>query len=162
MKKNEKSTVFRMNVGGASIILILVVIAMCIFAILSVRASYNELKLARNSKEYITDYYAADTASEKAYGLAAEKYAETGSLEAAAAELTSDPEGSVSDYTVEDGCIKYLVSVDDGRSIETVLEDIEGVLRRTSQKLTTETLEGYGTELFDQWEMLETPGGYID
>ncbi len=54
--KNE----FHMNIGGASIILLLIVFALTIFAALSVRASYHELKLAEETRRSVETYYEAD------------------------------------------------------------------------------------------------------
>lgn len=58
--KNE----FHMNIGGASIILLLIVFALTIFAALSVRASYHELKLAEETRRSVETYYKADATAE--------------------------------------------------------------------------------------------------
>lgn len=59
--KNE----FHMNIGGASIILLLIVFALTIFAALSVRASYHELKLAEETRRSVEAYYKADSMAEE-------------------------------------------------------------------------------------------------
>lgn len=53
-----------MNIGGASIILLLIVFALTIFAALSVRASYHELKLAEETRRSVETYYKADAMAE--------------------------------------------------------------------------------------------------
>jgi len=55
---------YRFNIGGASIILILIVFALTVFAILSIKASYHELKLAQKTKEAVEEYYIADSTAE--------------------------------------------------------------------------------------------------
>ena len=70
----KKSDDYHMNVGGASMILLLVVFALTVFAALSVRASFHEMKLAEKTKDAVQEYYAIDKAAtekmvaiEKAY-----------------------------------------------------------------------------------------------
>lgn len=58
-----------MNIGGASIILLLVSIAMAIFAVLSGRASYHERKLAEKTVESVQNYYRADTKATEVFTL---------------------------------------------------------------------------------------------
>ncbi len=64
MKKNKE---YHMNIGGASIILLLVVFSLSIFAVLSIRSSYHELKLAQKTQEAVEAYYNADTRAEVIY-----------------------------------------------------------------------------------------------
>lgn len=56
----DKKTL-KLNVGIPSIILILLVLALSVFAVLSIRAAYNELKLAKKTKESVTAFYKADS-----------------------------------------------------------------------------------------------------
>lgn len=51
---------YQMNIGGASILLLLVVFAMTVFAVLSMRASYHEVKMAEKTRDSIQSYYNAD------------------------------------------------------------------------------------------------------
>lgn len=55
------------NVGTSSVVLILMVISLSVFALLSIRASNSELKLAIKTGESVQEYYDADKAAE--YGL---------------------------------------------------------------------------------------------
>lgn len=50
----------KINIGGASVILILLVLALSIFAVLSIRASNNEWRLAKKTAEAVKKYYDAD------------------------------------------------------------------------------------------------------
>ena len=54
-----------MNIGGASILLIIVIFALTIFAILSLRASYHEVKMSEKTKSSIEAYYKADAKAEE-------------------------------------------------------------------------------------------------
>lgn len=63
---NNKKKEYHLNIGGASIILLLVVFALTVFAVLSIKASYHELKLSEKTREAISDYYKADGIAEEA------------------------------------------------------------------------------------------------
>jgi hypothetical protein len=56
---------FKVNIGISSIILIVLVFALSAFAILSMKASNNEWKLAQRTAVSVSDYYQADTAAEE-------------------------------------------------------------------------------------------------
>lgn len=60
----EKEREFKLNVGASSIILIIAVFALSIFAVLSVKASNSDLVLAKRTKEAIQAYYDADAKAE--------------------------------------------------------------------------------------------------
>lgn len=57
MKENKGLV---MNVGTSSVILILLVFALSVFALLSIRASNSELQLTEKTGESIQEYYQAD------------------------------------------------------------------------------------------------------
>lgn len=57
----------RFNIGGASVVLIFIVCAMSVSAVLSLRASYHEYKLASKSREAVKNYYIADGKAEEIY-----------------------------------------------------------------------------------------------
>ncbi len=61
----EKRNEFKINVGGSSIILIIVVFALAIFAVLSIKASNSDLLLAKKTRTAIKEYYAADSQAEE-------------------------------------------------------------------------------------------------
>ena len=58
---------FHMNVGGASMLLMLAIFALTVFAVLSLRASYHELKMAEKTKDSVEAYYKADSKAESIY-----------------------------------------------------------------------------------------------
>ncbi|HHV13540.1 MAG TPA: hypothetical protein GXX75_25070 [Clostridiales bacterium] len=55
----------RLNIGGASIIVILLTLSLTIFAILSIRTSYHELKLSEKTVGNVEEYYQADSKAEE-------------------------------------------------------------------------------------------------
>ncbi len=64
MRNNIKN---RMNTGGALVILVILVVAMSLFAVLAIRSSLNEKKLSLKTKEGIENYYMLDAEAERIY-----------------------------------------------------------------------------------------------
>lgn len=56
------------NVGTSSVVLILLVLALSVFALLSIRASNSELQLAGKTGESVQEYYTADGEAEYVFG----------------------------------------------------------------------------------------------
>ena len=113
MNKSEQ----RMNVGGAFIILILIVMTMSVFAVLSIRSSSSEYRLAKKSAESIKKACDVDSA-------ATEKLAKIDRIvmESGNKGLTEDSFSEINptSITVTDGAlttIEYSVA-DDKKSIE--------------------------------------------
>lgn len=63
MKENKGLVI---NVGTSSVVLILLVFALSVFALLSIRASNSELQLAKRTGESVQEYYEADRIAEYA------------------------------------------------------------------------------------------------
>ncbi|MCI8409319.1 MAG: hypothetical protein HFJ09_08640 [Lachnospiraceae bacterium] len=61
MKENKGLVI---NVGTSSVVLILLVFALSVFALLSIRASNSELQLAKRTGESVQEYYEADKTAE--------------------------------------------------------------------------------------------------
>ena len=59
MKNDIKN---RMNTGGALVILVILVVAMSLFAVLAIQSSLNEKRLSTKTKEGIENYYKLDAA----------------------------------------------------------------------------------------------------
>ena len=57
----------RMNTGGALVILVILVVAMSLFAVLAIQSSLNEKKLSLKTKEGIENYYMLDAEAERVY-----------------------------------------------------------------------------------------------
>ena len=64
MKNNIKN---RMNTGGALVILVILVVAMSLFAVLAIQSSLNEKRLSTKTKEGIENYYKLDAEAERIY-----------------------------------------------------------------------------------------------
>ena len=64
MRNNIKN---RMNTGGALVILVILVVAMSLFAVLAIQSSLNEKRLATKTKEGIENYYKLDAEAERIY-----------------------------------------------------------------------------------------------
>ena len=70
MRNNIKN---RMNTGGALVILVILVVAMSLFAVLAIKSSLNEKKLSTKTKEGIENYYKLDAEAERIYARIDEK-----------------------------------------------------------------------------------------
>ena len=57
----------RMNTGGALVILVILVVAMSLFAVLAIQSSLNEKKLSLKTKEGIENFYKLDSEAETVY-----------------------------------------------------------------------------------------------
>ena len=64
MRNNIRS---RINSGGALVILVILVVAMSIFAILAIQSSLNEKKLSVKTDDSIRTYYRMDAEAERVY-----------------------------------------------------------------------------------------------
>lgn len=64
MKNDIKN---RMNTGGALVILVILVVAMSLFAVLAIQSSLNEKRLSTKTKEGIENYYKLDAEAERIY-----------------------------------------------------------------------------------------------
>lgn len=65
--KNKNN--FKANLGGPSIILIILVLALSIFALLALRSSTDEKKLAKRTAESATVYYAENGRAEEIFAM---------------------------------------------------------------------------------------------
>ena len=57
----------RINSGGALVILVILVVAMSLFAVLAIQSSLNEKKLSIKTEESVQDYYVLDAEAERVY-----------------------------------------------------------------------------------------------
>ena len=64
MKNDIKN---RMNTGGALVIMVILVVAMSLFAVLAIQSSLNEKRLSTKTKEGIENYYKLDAEAERIY-----------------------------------------------------------------------------------------------
>lgn len=150
VKQSKETGSFRINIGAPSIILLLMVFALTVFALLSIRASYNELKLTRSSRESVVSYYQADALVERTRASIDEICAETKSDEAAFAErvkeLASDRLQIVeAEYPV----VEFKSEINAGSWIKVRLDCSDGTARIAAHIFETEVLDGYSADAFD-------------
>lgn len=150
MKKTRDIGSFRINIGAPSIILILVVSALTVFALLSIRASYNELTLAEASRDSAVNYYRSDS-----YGV--EMRAE---IEDIVSELASQPEklmqaladkDGVTSVDMEQGYVEYEVRVNDNSRLRIGLafDEPQKGCRVVLHKIVVDPMEGYSGSAFE-------------
>ena len=118
----EKKLEFRINVGGSSIILIIVVFALAVFAVLSIKASNSDLVLAKKTRTAVSEYYQADSTAETYLAeidqlLQSEKTSET--LKKALKTLSFQP--VLESESASEGNISYNVKINDTATLEVVL-----------------------------------------
>lgn len=146
MAKNKQKIPFKLNIGGPSIILLLTVLGLSVFAILSIRAAYSGLKLARTSRDSVEAYYKVDSIAEETIQSvkAVEGSGSTESIEAAISRL---------DYveTVSDGTVTIRVPLNDTVSMEVVLDGDEDYsnFKVVSHRLINTVVDDYSFSEFD-------------
>lgn len=143
---------YHMNIGGASVILLIAVFALTVFSVLSIRASYNEKQLAERSRDAVESYYEADTRAEEAYaGIVNAWRAAQGRERGAAAVLGAAdiPEGVIAD--AEGDCIICYVGIDYNRTLRLVFEVGETKCTVKEWRLVSDSYGSYEEEL-DIWD----------
>ena len=106
MRNNIKN---RMNTGGALVILVILVVAMSLFAVLAIKSSLNEKKLSTKTKEGIENYYKLDAEAERIYARIDEIVAKSNNISSELTELKKikEAEKADSDIRVEFSDIRY-------------------------------------------------------
>lgn len=144
-----------MNIGAASVILLITVFALTVFAVLSIRASYNERGMAQRGRDAVERYYEADVRAEEIYGrlLAARREAGDG---AAAQEILSLAEIPADILTqAEENLIVCEIAVDHNRTLRLVFELSKTGLSVKEWWLVSGTSGTYGEEI-DIWDGIFT------
>lgn len=153
MAKQDNDNSFKLNIGGPSIILLLTVLGLSVFAILAIRASYNGLKLARGSAESVATYYAADSEADRVlYMIRKEAGAHAGDAEAARKAILAIPEVMDAEF----GCVTYEIPVNEGTLIHVELEGEEDFSRLevTTHRFEVESDGEYSGAGFDINEII--------
>lgn len=147
-----KNLKYHMNIGGASVILLIAVFALTVFAVLSIRASYNEKRMAERNRDAVESYYAADRKAEEAYaGVVNAWRAAEGEKRTAAAVL--DAAGIPEDVTAQaqEDCIICYVGVDYNRTLRLVLQLGETECNIKEWRLVSDSYGSY-EEQIDLWD----------
>ena len=95
----------RMKTGGALVILVILVVAMSLFAVLAIQSSLNEKKLSLKTKEGIENFYKLDAEAERVYARIDEIIAKSDNISSELTELKETKEA-----VKEDGDIKVEIS----------------------------------------------------
>lgn len=141
--KNHRE--LKMNIGGASIILILVVLALSIFAVLSIKVSNHEWKLANKTVESAEAYYEADSEAEEKLRQIHQVSKISGADELLL-ELSS-LEGIDTVEALEDGLleVRYQVEVKEGTTLSAaVIINSDKTFDVTQWRIMQKEPEGYG------------------
>lgn len=152
----------KLNIGAPSIILLLTVLGLSVFAILSVRAAYNGLKLAEKSQEAVAAYYAADKEAERILFDIMEAVEKNRLRTDESVDFLSEVAAKADNIQIvrsgRDAIVNkivYRVAVDDESDIRVVLEAQSGnfeYLRVVEHRLVTTAMDGYNASAFDLGE----------
>jgi len=153
----ENNSSFKLNVGGPSIILLLCALGLSMFAILTIRAAYSGLKLARTSRDAVTEYYDADLAMDEAVfeiNSAVMKEFGEGGAELSDAVLRSKIGSMPGVESIEDNIVTVSVRAGNSSSIKTRIRYFSSgnfELRMTvlSRRLVVDDMEGYSGTGFE-------------
>jgi hypothetical protein len=151
----------RINIGGAYIVLILTVFALTIFAILSIRTSYHELKLTEKSRDSVVKYYAADSKAEELLAIISDTIYNVQSDNIKSNENYKKELQKIKEVTLvnlQKGIVNYEVQATDVSSIQVELL-LDDAINNThfniqSWKLVPIQQTGYDEENIDSWNGL--------
>lgn len=148
--KMKESREIKVNIGGASVILIILVFALSVFAVLSIKASYNEWRLAQKTEDAVRKYYAAD-------GRASEILADLHKIinqkvETDLLENMEEADSVTSVVELGDGQFKvsYQVPINDKSDLNVSVILYNGGYNITEWQVAAKELEGYDTDLDSQ------------
>ena len=158
MKNDIKN---RMNTGGALVILVILVVAMSLFAVLAIQSSLNEKRLSTKTKEGIENYYKLDAEAERIYAGIDEIVSTSNNLSSDLTEFRTKNEMKKDDGSikVEISNIKYegdrptlvkysVINGDKSLNVEIGINGKETSVDRWSTKTKSDNLE-YELEITD-------------
>ena len=147
---------FKLNIGAATIILVIVVFALSVFAVLSIKASNTDLILAKRMRDSIQNYYEADGKAELLHKKICEvmRNASEEKVEEIRQEL---PEICMEHPSQKEVIISYAVPVGQTASLEVVLsyylEDKKGWIGTVTQwKVIPQEMGEYEFSGFEFWD----------
>ncbi|MCR5325029.1 MAG: hypothetical protein K6E85_17365 [Lachnospiraceae bacterium] len=153
----QKGGSFKLNVGLPSIILLLCVLGLSMFAVLTVRAGYNGLKNARTSKTAIQEYYKAEVEADKTRLKIASVYDECILKKGLGSDEFINSVSDIDGVECEDEgnliILTYNTRVNDYSSICTQIDIIQNgtaySFNTVSHKLVVEDMDGYSGTGFE-------------
>lgn len=107
MKNDIKN---RMNTGGALVILVILVVAMSLFAVLAIQSSLNEKRLSTKTKEGIENYYKLDAEAERIYAGIDEIVSTSNNVSSDLTEFRTKNEMKKDEMKKDDSSIKVEIS----------------------------------------------------
>lgn len=153
----ERKQEYKMNVGGSSIILIIVVFALSIFAVLSIKASNSDLVLAKKTRATMDQYYAADGKAEERLSEISQVLYDNdtvASLETSLKEVSEELIHKSSSNT--QGTIGYSIPINDYASLQVELtydlENPDAIVDITTWKVNQEDIGEYDFSDFQFWD----------
>lgn len=151
----------RINSGGALVILVILVVAMSLFAVLAIQSSLNEKKLSIKTEESVQDYYVLDAEAERVYARIDEIVAKSSNVSSDLAKLKDmrEAEKGDSDIIVEisdigsegakPSLVKYSVAKGErSLNVEIGISGKETTINRWSTKTKSDNLV-YELEITD-------------
>lgn len=154
--KNEK---YHLNVGSASVLLLVVVFALTVFAVLSIRASYNELQMAEKNRDAVQIYYEADAKAEAIFGQISRSYreivtakgnVENSDISAIVSSLELDADTVIGEY--DESILYYTTTVDYNRKIEAAVGFDGAEAKILKWKLASQDYGSYEGEFVEIWD----------
>ena len=146
---------YRMNIGGASILLLIAVFAMTVFAVLSIRASYNELQIAEKNRDSVEAYYEADAIAESTYAALCDAWQAAGiQMRQDAAAVLGSVAGLDQDIIFEAAgeVLDYFVKVDYNRTIQVTLHFSAEGCHVAGWHMVAEEIGSYNGEIVEVWD----------
>ena len=154
MKKHS----YQLNIGGASILLLLVVFAMTVFAVLSMRASYHEVKMSEKTRDSVENYYLADAKTEEILMYISNVMKEANNqLDVAVVDYFKNEISSKEELTFDEttGILTCVVPVDYNKNLETniiISKDSARDYEVVSSKMIVHEMQDYDNDLLEIWD----------
>lgn len=150
-----KKAKYHLNIGGASLLLLIVVFAMSIFAVLSIRASFHELQMAEKNRDAAEAYYLADAAAEEIYARLALTWQELNRAQRSDGAAVLEQAGDFSQelfFEAAGDCLTYFVEVDYNKSIQVTIQFSEDTCQVLNWRLVNEENGSYDGEEIEIWD----------
>lgn len=138
---------YHMNIGGASVILLITVFALTVFAVLSIRASYSEKQMAKRGRDAVERYYEADAKAEEVYAKIRDAFRALGAGGTAKSVLEAAKLPPEIAAQAKENLIFYEIGVDYNRKFEIVLTLREGECAVTQWRLVSNAYGSYDEEI---------------
>ncbi|MDE7211252.1 MAG: hypothetical protein K2O03_07385 [Lachnospiraceae bacterium] len=142
---------YHMNIGGASILLLITVFALTVFAVLSIRASYSERQMAERGRDAVERYYEADTKAEEVYAKLLDAFLAAGAGRTAASVLEAAQLPAEVMADAKENQIIYSIGVDYNRTLRIVLE-LSGEKCQVREWRLISTASGSYEEEMEIWD----------